>query len=217
MIGSCSASSCELVGAAVLLLVVRERVRVRARHHRVDEARSCARAHVRDRVGALALAHLEVVAAVHLHDVQPADAAHHLRDRRGRLVGRAHRDRVAVVGDDVEHREVQTARGVERLPELAFGSRAFAERHVGELVAVRGAAGELGPPADVARRFRAPDRGEALAAGARRLGDDVERLARPSDTASAGRPRRDRRPTPTACSSISSGVTPSASASARSR
>ena len=45
-------------------------------------------AHVRDRVGALA-AHLEVVAAVHLHDVQAADAAHHLRDRRGRLIGRA--------------------------------------------------------------------------------------------------------------------------------
>ena len=36
-------------------------------------------------------AHLEVVAAVHLHDVQPADAAHHLRDRRRCLVGRTAR------------------------------------------------------------------------------------------------------------------------------
>ena len=51
-----------------------------------------------------------------------------------------HRDRVAVVGDDVEHREVEPARGVQRLPELAFGGRALAERHVRDLVAVRGAA-----------------------------------------------------------------------------
>ena len=144
--------------------------------HRVDQARAGAGPHARDRVRTLA-AHLEVVAAVDLHDVEAADAAHHLRDRRGRLVGRPHRDRVAVVGDDVEHREVEPARGVERLPELAFGRRALAERHVRDLVAVRDAARQLRPPADVARGLGAADRGQALAARARRLRHDVQ-LAR---------------------------------------
>ncbi len=162
VIGSCSRSSSSSSGHAVLLLVVGERVRVRPGDERVDETRSRAGAHVRDRVRALA-PHLEVVAAVHLHDVQAADAAHHLRDRRRVLVGRPHRDRVAVVGDDEQHREVQPGRGVERLPELAFGGRALAERHVRDLVAVRGAARQVRAPADVARRLRATDRGQALA------------------------------------------------------
>ena len=58
---------------------------------RVHQARPRAGAHVRDRVRTLA-AHLEVVAAVHLHDVQAADAAHHLRDRR-RAPGRSNAPR----------------------------------------------------------------------------------------------------------------------------
>ncbi len=163
----------ELFGDAVLLLVVRERMRVRTGDECVDETRPGAGAHVRDRVRSLA-PHLEVVAAVHLHDPESADAAHHLRDRRRMLVGRSHGDRVAVVGDDEQHGEVQPGRGVERFPELAFRRRAFAERYVRQLVALCGAAGQVRPPADVARRLRAADRGQALARGHRRLADDVQ-------------------------------------------
>ncbi|GIU90119.1 MAG: hypothetical protein KatS3mg010_1218 [Acidimicrobiia bacterium] len=168
----------QLVGGAVLLLVVGERVRVRPRHERVHEARPGAGAHPRDRVGPLA-PHLEVVATVHLHDVQAADAAHHLRDRRGVLVRRPYRYRVPVVGDDVQHGEVQAARGVERLPELPLRRRPLAERHVGHLVAVRVAARQLRPAADVARGLRAADGGKALAPRARRLRHDVQLAVAP--------------------------------------
>ena len=47
-----------------------------------------------------------------------------------------HRDGVAVVGHDVEHGQVQRARRVEALPELALRAGALAEGDVGELVAV---------------------------------------------------------------------------------
>ncbi len=76
----------ELLGRAVLLLVVGKRVRVRAGHQRMHETRSRARTNVRDRVRPLA-ADLEVVAAVHLHDVEAADAADHLGDRCRCLIG----------------------------------------------------------------------------------------------------------------------------------
>ena len=92
----------------------------------------------------------------------------------GRLVGEPHGDRVTVVGDDVEHREVEPARGVQRLPELALRGRAVAQRHVRELVAVRDATREIRAPADVARGLRAPDRRQALTPGARGLAHDVE-------------------------------------------
>src|SRR4029079_8729260 len=64
-------------------------------------------------------------------------------------------------------------RGAEALPELALGGGALAERHVGDLVAVRDATGELAAT-DIARGLRAADGGEALASRATRLGDDVE-------------------------------------------
>src|SRR5207248_4908696 len=72
------------------------------------------------------------------------------------------------------HREVETSGGVERFPELAFRGRALAERHVGQLVAVRGASRQVRAPSDVARRLRAADRGQALAGGHGRLAHDVE-------------------------------------------
>ena len=103
------------------------------------------------------------------------------------------------------------ARGVERLPELALRRRALAERHVGDLVAVRGAA-----RADAgAGRCSAPPPRSRPRAGTgspvhRRLADDVERgrtpVARHLAPARRGIGRRRR---PPACS-ISSGVTPSA-------
>ncbi len=74
---------------------------------------------------------------------------------------------------------MQPARGVEGLPELALRRGAVAQRHVRQLVAVGVASGEVGSPADVARGLRAADRGQALAARARRLADDVERPRAP--------------------------------------
>ncbi len=167
----------ELLGNAVLLLVVGERVRVRARHRGVDQSRSLSRAHALDRLGA-SRAHLEVVAPVENRHVQAADAHHHLRHRRGGLIARPHRDGVPVVGDHVEHGQAEAAGGVQALPELALRARAFAERHVGDLVSVRGAAGKVAAD-DVPARLRATDRREALAARRARLAHDVARRVTP--------------------------------------
>ena len=140
------------------------------------------------------LAHLEVVGAVEPMDVEPTEAADQLGDRRRRLVARRHRDRVAVVGDDEQDRQVERARGVEALPELALGRRAFAEGDVGDLVAVRSAAREVRTAGDVARRLRASDGRQALSAGRARLRHDVVFDACPSATASGGRPTTGRLP-----------------------
>src|SRR5205807_1329381 len=82
------------------------------------------------------------------------------------------RDRVAVVGHEIQQRQVQTARGVERLPELAFARRALAERYVRDLVTVRIATRKVAP-LDVARRLRAPDGRQTLRGRGRGLRDDV--------------------------------------------
>jgi len=126
----------EFVCGAILLLVVGQRVGIGARDGGVEEHGAGADPYVGDRLGALG-AHLEVVAAVDLHHVEAAESAHHLVNRRGMLVGGANRDRVAVVGDDEQHWEVQACRGVERFPELALAAGALAERHVCHFVAVR--------------------------------------------------------------------------------
>ena len=104
---------------------------------------------------------------------------HHLRNRRGGLIGQPDRDRVAVVRDDIQHRQVQTTGGVERLPELALGGGAVAQRHICEFVAVGDTARKLGTAADITRRFCASDRRQTLAGGARRLTDDVESARTP--------------------------------------
>ena len=162
----------ELLRRSVLRLGVRCRVRVRARDRRVDQRGADAGAHVADdRRGPLA--DLEVVGAVEPMDVEPTEAADQLGDRRRRLIARRHRDRVAVVGDEEHDRQVERARGVEALPELALGRRSFSERHVGDLVAERRAAREVRPAGDVARRLRASDCRQALSAGRARLRHDV--------------------------------------------
>jgi hypothetical protein len=93
----------ELFGESILALVVRRRVRVRTGHGCVDESRPLSGAHPVHRFGALA-PDLEVVAAVDLRDVEPAETPDHLGDGGRRLVGGAHRDRIAVVGHDEQHR-----------------------------------------------------------------------------------------------------------------
>src|SRR5262249_34886606 len=73
------------------------------------------------------------------------------------------------------------------LPELALRARPLPERHVSDLVAVRGAAWKVAPD-DVARRLRAPDGGKALTPGRARLADDVAGGRRPPAPPPAARP-----------------------------
>ena len=73
---------------------------------------------------------------------------------------------------------MQGARGVEALPELALGRGALTQRHVGQLVAVGHAAGQL-PAGDVAGGLGAAHGGQALAPGRARLGHHVERGVAP--------------------------------------
>ena len=138
----------------------------------MDEQRADAGPHVGDAVGGPA-PYLEVVGAVEPEDLQPPEAPHQLRDRRRRLVGDGDRDGVPVVGHHVHDRQVERARRVQRLPELALGGGALAQRHVGDLVAGGRQVRELGGAADVATGLGAADGGDALAARGARLGDDV--------------------------------------------
>ena len=122
------------------------------------------------------------VAAVDLLEVEVRVARDEPGDVRAR---RLHldrdRDRVAVVLDQVQDRQAEVARGVERFPELALAGRALAEGDVGDLVPVelRGAVGDLGDQRVAQRRLRAAYRLEALRAGRRGLADDVERPVAP--------------------------------------
>ena len=170
--GSRAASSASSSGGAVLALRVGGGVRVRPRDAGVDQRGAHTGAHTRDHLRGEG-AHRVVVAAVDRVHLEAAEPPHQLVDRRRRLVDGRHRDRVAVVGDDEQHREVQRARRVEALPEVALRGRALPERHVGQLVAVGGRAREMRPARQVPRRLGASDRGEALAAGRARLRDDV--------------------------------------------
>ena len=132
--GSRRASSSRSAARAVDRLVVGERVRVGADDLGVDEGRPAAGTAVGHR-----LAHDgeagQRVAAVHLADQQVGERAHQLRDAaaRGLHLDR-HRDRVAVVLDEVEDGQLAVAGGVEALPELALGGRALAGRAVDDLV-----------------------------------------------------------------------------------
>ena len=104
------------------------------------------RAHVRDGVAQRPVAR-EVVGAVAAERPQAREVLDEARDV---AAGRLHLDRdgdgVAVVLDEIEHRQLPRARGVQRLPELAFARRAVADRDVGDLVVVevRLAIGNLG-------------------------------------------------------------------------
>jgi hypothetical protein len=101
-------------------------MRVRTRDGRVDESRALTGPDALDRLLALG-AHLEVVAPVDLVDGEAAEAADELGHRRRMLVVGGDGDGIAVVGDDIEDGQVQGARGVERLPELALRHGALAE------------------------------------------------------------------------------------------
>ena len=164
-----------LGGRAVERLVVGQRVRVRPDHVRVHERRSLARAapgrglaehrEARERVAAVHLAHQQVRKAAH----EPRDAA------AGGLHLDRHRDRVAVVLDQVEHRQLQVAGRVQALPELALGGGAVAGRAVDDLVGgERRRRGARVPGREVEARLGAAHGMQELRAGRRGARDHVE-------------------------------------------
>ena len=170
-----------LVRRLVQLLVVRERVRVRADDLRVHERRPLARARVvhgrRHRLVAG-----EEVGAVDALDEEARERRDELRDvAAGRLHFHGNGDRVAVVLDQVDDRELERAGGVQRLPELPFARGAFADRNVGDLVGLvaRLASFDRGDGLVQPSRFRRADRVQALRARGARLGDDVQALVAP--------------------------------------
>ena len=130
-----------------------------------------------------------------------------------------HRDRVAVVLDEEQHRQLLRAGGVERFPELAFARRALAERDVRDLVAVDS---DTRDPGSRERGCRCTPASAAPTACSTCVPVGLD----PDTMFSAVWPQCDGicRPrelgsslAPTAARSISSGVTPSCRQSARSR
>ena len=162
----------QLLGEPVLALRVGARMAVRTGHVGVDEGGAHPGPHVGDDLGA-PLADLHVVGAIQPVDLEPGEAPDQLGDRRRRLVAGGYRDGVAVVGDQVQHRQVQRAGGVEALPELALRGGSLAQRHVGHLVAV-GPRARHAAPGDVAGGLGAAHGRKALTTGCTGLGHDVE-------------------------------------------
>jgi hypothetical protein len=162
---------------AVHPFIVRQRMRVWADDHRMDQRGAAPGARVRDRTRHRAITR-DHVAPVDLLDVQPRERPHELRDRRTRGVDlHRHRDRVAIVLDEVHHRQLEIAGSAQRLPELAFAGRAVAGRDVHDFV-LHEAVGDrkqLGPE----RGLCAPRRLQELRPRGRRRRDDVERAIPP--------------------------------------
>ena len=170
-----------LLGRLVELLVVRQRVRVRPDHLGVDERRSAPAAGVGDRAPHRRVAR-DVVAPVDLLDQQIGEAVQQPRDvATRRLLGDRHRDRVAVVLDQDDERQLLLRRRVQRLPELALAGGALAGRDVGDLAVVQlgGALRQAGEALVAHRRFGAADAVQALRAGRTRARDDVQAAAAP--------------------------------------
>ena len=170
-----------LVRRLVQLLVVRQRMRVRADDLGVHERRTLA-ARARRRSRPTSRDSSPGSRCRRCSAPESGEGRDELRDvAAGGLHFDRHRDRVAVVLDDVDDGQVAEAGGVERLPELAFARRAVADRDVGDLVAVepRLAPFDGGDPLVEERGLRAADGLEALRAGRARLRHDVQLLVSP--------------------------------------
>ena len=142
-------------GRAVQRLIIRQRMRVRANHMSVNERWTFPLPRVFHRVVHRIVAGKEVT-SVDFFDVQIWEGANELRDiAAGCLHLDGDRDRVAVVLDQVDRRQLQIRRGVQRLPELAFTGLSFTGRYQNHFVALKtlGDVQELGAK----RRLRASD------------------------------------------------------------
>jgi hypothetical protein len=140
-------------------------MRVRTNHLRVDEGGPAAVAAILDRLAH----HREAgqrIAAVDLAHEKVRERADELGDaaaRRLHLDG--DRDRVTVVLDEIDDGDLAIARGVEALPELAFGRGSVARRAVDDLARFLG---QLHAGLGAAHRLK------ELRAGGGRLGHDVQ-------------------------------------------
>ena len=122
----------------VQLLVVRERVRVRPDDASRGRAPALARAHVRHRFAHRVDSWRGSRCRRSGYTRRPGKCFDDARDvAAGRLHFDRHRDRVAVVFDQIEHRQLARAGGVQRFPELALARRALADRDVGDFVGLK--------------------------------------------------------------------------------
>ena len=156
-------------------------MRVRTNHLRVHERRTLAGADVCDGLAQRVVAR-EVVGAVHLVDLQSGEARDHARQIAARrLHFDRRRDRVPVVFDQVEHRQVAGARRVQRFPELALARRSFADGDERDLVAFefRLAIGNVGEALVESSRFGDADAVQALRRDGAARGRNVQPRVRP--------------------------------------
>jgi hypothetical protein len=147
----------------------------------VHERRSLPRTGVVHR-GAHRLVAGEEVGTVDTLDEQSRERLDELRDVAARrLHFHRHRDRVAVVFDQVDDGQLERAGRVERFPEFAFARRTFPDRHVRDFIGVEARLAPL-DGRDVlidAAGFGGADGMETLRARRARLRDDVERRVAP--------------------------------------
>src|SRR2546430_5337139 len=103
-------------------------MRVRTNDLGVNECRPRALPHVRNGIAQRPITR-EVVGAVAAENLETVEMLEEAREAAARrLHVDRRRDRVAVVLDEVEHRQLAHAGGVEGLPEFAFARRTFADR-----------------------------------------------------------------------------------------
>src|SRR5512141_1418266 len=80
----------------------------------------------------------EEIAAVNFLDVEIREGANQLRYRStGSAYLDGNRDRVAVILDEIDDRQLQVGGSIERLPELTFARRSFSSRYEDDLVVVK--------------------------------------------------------------------------------
>ena len=156
-------------------------MRVRPHHLGVHERGLALAANPRDRFADRAVAGEEVgaVAAQHLQVGKRLDETRDVA--AGRLHLDRHRDRVAVVFDEIQHGRAARARGVERFPELALARRAFADREIGDFVGVEPvlAIGNVLDPLVQQCGFGAADGVQTLRAGRTALRRNVDARVAP--------------------------------------
>ena len=158
-------------------LVVRQRVRVGTNHVRVHERRPLPVPRVSD-----CLLHdferRQKIAAIHFLNEQPRERRDELRNRPARGVHfHRHRNGVAVVLDDVHHRQLQVGRRVQRFPKLALRRRAIARGHEHHFVAgeALGDSHQLGAQ----RALSGTHALQELRSRRRSSRDDIQRLVPP--------------------------------------
>ena len=125
---------------------------------------------------------VEVVGAVAAEDLQVRETFDQARDvAAGRLHRHRHRDRIAVVFDEIQHRHRLRAGRVQGFPELTLARRAVADRDVRDFVAMlaRGAVGNVRHRGVDHAGFGGAHGLETLGAGGAALRRDVQRAMAP--------------------------------------